>query len=129
MGKLDGKVALITGGGGGIGSATARLMAAAGARIVVTGVPEEQVTAVAAELVADAEAYRASKIAEAEGAARRFTAIFEEYRKAPEVTRRRLYLETMEIILPDVEKIVIESGTTQILPYLPLGSRSGGAPK
>ncbi len=81
------------------------------------------------ELVADAEAYRASKIAEAEGAARRFTAIFEEYRKAPEVTRRRLYLETMEIILPDVEKIVIESGTTQILPYLPLGSRSGGAPK
>jgi membrane protease subunit HflK len=81
------------------------------------------------ELVAEAEAYRASKIAEAEGAAQRFTAIVEEYRKAPEVTRRRLYLETMEIVLPDVEKIVIESGTTQILPYLPLGSQTGGAPK
>ena len=53
MGKLDDKVALITGGGGGIGSATARLMAEACARIAVTGVPEEQVAAVAAELVAD----------------------------------------------------------------------------
>ena len=53
MGKLDGKVALITGGGGGIGSATARLMAEAGARIVITGVPEEQVTGVAADLVTD----------------------------------------------------------------------------
>ena len=51
MGKLDDKVALIT--GGGIGSATARLMAEACARVAVTGVPEEQVAAVAAELVAD----------------------------------------------------------------------------
>ncbi len=81
------------------------------------------------ELAAQAEGYRASKIAQAEGAARRFTAIVEEYRKAPVVTRRRLYLETMESVLHDVEKIVIESGTTQILPYLPLGNRTGGEPK
>ncbi len=81
------------------------------------------------ELVAGAQAYRASKIAEAVGAARRFTAIVKEYHKAPEVTRRRLYLETMESVLPDVEKIVIEPGTTQILPYLPLGNRTAGEPK
>ena len=81
------------------------------------------------ELVAGAEAYRASKIAEAEGVARRFTAIVEEYRKAPEVTRKRLYLETMESVLHDVEKIVIEPGTTQILPYLPLGNLTGGETK
>ena len=43
------------------------------------------------------------------------------FRSAPEVTRRRLYLETMEAILPDVETVIIEPGTAQVLPYLPLG--------
>jgi membrane protease subunit HflK len=75
----------------------------------------------AAEIQASAEAYRASKVAEATGASVRFTAIAAEYRKAPDVTRRRLYLETMESILADVDKVIIESGTTQVLPYLPLG--------
>ena len=50
-----------------------------------------------------------------------------EYHKAPEVTRKRLYLETMEAILPGVEKVIIEPGTTSVLPYLPLG-RGGNAP-
>jgi len=80
----------------------------------------------ASELRESAQGYRDSKIAEAEGEARRFTALFEEYRKAPAVTRKRLYLETMEEILPDVEKVIIEPGT-QMLPYLPLG-RAGAAP-
>jgi membrane protease subunit HflK len=79
----------------------------------------------AAEIVAAANGYREAKIAESTGEAARFLAIEREYRKAPEVTRKRLYLETMEAVLPLVEKVVIEGGTTQVLPYLPLGSREG----
>jgi membrane protease subunit HflK len=79
----------------------------------------------AAEVIAQAEGYRDSLVAEATGEASRFTAVAAEYRKAPEVTRKRLYLETMEQVLPDVDKIVIEQGTTQVLPYLPLDRRGG----
>jgi len=79
----------------------------------------------AAEIVARASGYRDAKIAESSGEAERFLAIEREYRKAPEVTRRRLYLETMEAVLPAVNKIVIERGTTQVLPYLPLGRKAG----
>jgi membrane protease subunit HflK len=80
-----------------------------------------------AELLAQAEGYRDAKIAEATGQAERFKAIAREYRKAPEVTQKRLYLETMEAILPEVEKVIIEPGTAQVLPYLPLGRSEGGA--
>jgi len=80
----------------------------------------------AAELVAAANGYREAKVAEATGEAERFKAIVAEYRKAPEVTRKRLYLETMESVLPEVEKVIIEPGTTNVLPYLPLGRASGG---
>jgi membrane protease subunit HflK len=82
----------------------------------------------AAEIEAQAQAYRASKIAEATGAAERFRAIAVEYRKAPEVTRKRLYLETMEAVLPKVNKVIVEPGATQIVPYLPLG-REGKEPR
>jgi membrane protease subunit HflK len=81
----------------------------------------------AAEVMAQAEGYRDALVAEATGEAARFTAVVAEYQKAPEVTRKRLYLETMEQVLPDVDKIVIESGTTQVLPYLPLDRRREGA--
>ena len=80
-----------------------------------------QAQAQAAEMRAEAGAYRDSKIAEATGEATRFSAIAVEWRKAPEVTRKRLYLETMEAVLPEVDKVIIEPGTTQVLPYLPLG--------
>ena len=80
----------------------------------------------AAEIVEAAKGYRDAKIAESSGEAARFLAVEREYRKAPEVTRKRLYLETMEAVLPLVEKVVIEGGATQVLPYLPLGSRKGG---
>ena len=46
-----------------------------------------------------------------------------EYRKAPAVTRKRLYLETMESVLPGVEKVIVKPG--QVLPYLPLGRARG----
>ncbi|MEE2679349.1 MAG: FtsH protease activity modulator HflK [Myxococcota bacterium] len=80
----------------------------------------------AAELVAEAGGYRDAKIAEAKGEAERFEALYAEYRKAPEVTRTRLYLETMEEVLPNVEKVIIEPGTTQVLPYLPLRGGDAG---
>ena len=74
----------------------------------------------AAELRASAQGYRDAKIAEAEGDAGRFLAVLEQYEKAPAITRKRLYLETMEAVLPDAEKIVVQPGTGPVLPYLPL---------
>jgi len=74
----------------------------------------------AAEVLQSAQGYRDSRIAQATGEAGRFSALFAEYRKAPDVTRKRLYLETMEQILPDVEKIIIDPGTP-VVPYLPIG--------
>ncbi len=59
--------------------------------------------------VSDAQSYRQQRIAEAEGNAGRFLAVLKEYEKAPEVTRSRLYLESMEKILPKVKMVVIDS--------------------
>jgi membrane protease subunit HflK len=79
----------------------------------------------AAELGEQAKGYREAKIAEATGQAQRFRSLVAEYEKAPDVTRKRLYLETMEKVLPSVEKVIVEPGTASVLPYLPLG-RAGG---
>ena len=81
----------------------------------------------AAEIREQAEAYKRAKIIEARGEATRFEALLVEYQAAPEVTRRRLYLETMEEILPGVDKMVVEPNTVNMLPLLggqggPLGS-------
>jgi membrane protease subunit HflK len=75
----------------------------------------------ATELLESAKGYREAKVAEATGEAGRFAALAVEFRKAPDVTRKRLYLETMEQVLGPVEKVIIESGTSNVLPYLPLG--------
>ena len=82
----------------------------------------------ATELLEAAKGYREAKIAEATGEGARFSAIAAEYRKAPRVTKKRLYLETMEQVLPDVQKVIIEKGTTNVLPYLPLGRRERAQP-
>ncbi|MGV6800718.1 MAG: FtsH protease activity modulator HflK [bacterium] len=67
----------------------------------------------------NAEAYAAEKVAEAKGAAARFNDIYAEYRKAPEITRQRMYLETMESVLGDREKILLDdTGGTGPVPYL-----------
>ncbi|HXK24359.1 MAG TPA: FtsH protease activity modulator HflK [Myxococcota bacterium] len=79
----------------------------------------------AAELTAAADAHRQAVVAEATGEAARFRAIVAEYRKAPAVTEKRLYLETMEQVLPKVEKVIIERGTTSVVPYLPIGREPG----
>ncbi|MCJ7872205.1 FtsH protease activity modulator HflK [Phaeobacter sp. J2-8] len=77
----------------------------------------------AAQLLEEAEGYRARVVNEAEGEASRFSAVLTEYQKAPEVTRRRLYLETMEEVLGRVDKIILDedsSGGQGVVPYLPL---------
>jgi membrane protease subunit HflK len=76
----------------------------------------------ASEVIEAAIGYRDSKIAEANGEAQRFLSILREYEKAPEITRKRLYLETMEEVLPGVEKVIIEPGAASVVPYLPLGA-------
>jgi len=62
----------------------------------------------AVQMIKGAEAYRAERVARAKGDAARFLSILREFRKAKEVTRKRLYLETMEAILPDVRKFIID---------------------
>lgn len=75
----------------------------------------------AAQVLEEAEAYRARVVNEAEGEASRFSAVLEEYAKAPEVTRKRLYLETMEEVLGRVDKIIMDDQAGQgVVPYLPL---------
>jgi membrane protease subunit HflK len=74
----------------------------------------------AAQIVLDAEAYAARVVAEANGDAARFTSIYDEYIKAPDVTRQRMYLETMERVLGDMNKVVIDDDAGGTLPYLNL---------
>ncbi len=64
----------------------------------------------AARIEQEAEAYKRQKIAESEGEAQRFLAVYNEYVLSPEVTSRRLYLETMEEILADMDKIILDTG-------------------
>ena len=78
----------------------------------------------AAEMLNQARGYRESRILRAQGEADRFLALLTEYQKAPEVTRSRLYIETLEVILPDIEKVIMQEGNTdRVLPYLPIGRR------
>ena len=75
-------------------------------------------------LLNEARGYRETRILEARGDATRFKALLAEYEKAPEVTRERLYIETLEAILPGMEKVIVEGGNAErVLPYLPLGRR------
>ena len=74
----------------------------------------------AARLVQEAEGYRASTIARAEGEASRFEQIFTEYRKAPQITRDRLYLEAIEEVLNNSTKLIIDQENGNNIIYLPL---------
>ncbi len=76
-----------------------------------------------AQLLEQAEGYRAQVVNEAAGEASRFTAVLNEYQKAPEVTRKRLYLETMERVLGGTDIILLDDnagGGQGVVPYLPL---------
>ncbi len=90
----------------------------------------------AARLIEEANAYKEQVIAEAEGETSRFLSVLEEYRKAPQVTRKRLYLDTIESVLNKSSKVVVDTKGSNNLLYLPLdklmqrapGSASSSAP-
>jgi modulator of FtsH protease HflK len=77
-----------------------------------------------AQITQNAEAYREQTVAEAKGQTSRFLQIYDEYKKAPAVTRQRLYLETMERLFGGTDKIILDSGSggnnSGVVPYLPL---------
>ncbi|BCJ91385.1 protease modulator HflK [Terrihabitans soli] len=76
----------------------------------------------AAQVQQTAEGYRERVVNEARGAADRFNSIFTEYKKAPEVTRERMFLETMERVFQGTGKIILDSSATSsgVVPFLPL---------
>jgi membrane protease subunit HflK len=79
--------------------------------------------------IREADGYRLKRINEAEGDAARFSALLAEYSKAPEVTRRRIYIETLQDVMPSLRsKIVIDEQTRSILPLLNLDARKGDQP-
>ncbi len=84
----------------------------------------------AEQILQQAEAYKKEVVAKAEGEASRFLAIYNEYKNAKQVTQERMYLETMEKVLADIDKVIIdkESGSG-VVPYLPLPElkKSGGS--
>jgi membrane protease subunit HflK len=75
-----------------------------------------------AKITQAAEAYKSQTVAEATGQTSRFLKIYEQYTKAPDVTRERMYLETMERVLGGSNKIIMDSnpGSQGVVPYLPL---------
>jgi membrane protease subunit HflK len=77
----------------------------------------------ASQTIQNAEAYREQTVAEAKGATSRFLQVYDEYKKAPDVTRQRMYLETMERLFGGTDKIILDSGAGGaggVVPYLPL---------
>jgi membrane protease subunit HflK len=80
----------------------------------------------AAQFLEEAEAYRAQAVNSAQGEAARFISVYNEYVNAPEVTRRRLYLETMERVFGDMNKVILdgvsggEAAGQGVVPFLPL---------
>jgi membrane protease subunit HflK len=85
----------------------------------------------AAQIREEAAAYKNRVVLEAQGEAQRFVSVYDEYAKAPDVTRRRLFLETMENVLRNSNKVIVEQGNGQgVVPYLPLPElqrRQGGS--
>jgi len=79
----------------------------------------------AARIVQDAEAYRQQVIAEASGQSKRFLSVLAEYRSAPDVTRRRMYLETMSGILAPMNKVIVDDAAKGVVPYFQLPNMLG----
>jgi membrane protease subunit HflK len=88
----------------------------------------------AAQVTQSAEAYREQTVADARGKAARFTKVLDEYKKAPDVTRQRIYLETMERVFGGIDKIILDQGGqsgnagANVVPVLPLNELIKRAP-
>ncbi len=83
----------------------------------------------AAERVNEAKGYAEARVKRAEGLAKNFELVSDAYRKAPVVTRKRMYLETMEKVLTGADKVILdEAAAGSVLPLLPLNKALGGPP-
>ena len=71
-------------------------------------------------MIQQAEAYRERMIKEADGEAKRFLSVYNAYKENPGVTRRRIYLETVQKVLQDTDKVIMDTRATGAVPYLPL---------
>jgi membrane protease subunit HflK len=79
--------------------------------------------------IREADGYRLKRINEAEGDVSRFNALLAEYRKAPEVTRRRIYIETLQDVMPGIRsKVIVDDQARSILPLLNLDARKENQP-
>jgi modulator of FtsH protease HflK len=74
----------------------------------------------AASIIQQAEGYKQSVIAKSTGEANRFNSVYEQYKNAKEVTRKRIYIETMQNVIGDTNKIILDSKASNLLPYLPI---------
>jgi len=84
----------------------------------------------AEQVLQQAEAYKKEVVAKAEGEASRFLAIYNEYKNAKQVTQERMYLETMEKVLADIDKVIIDKKAgSGVVPYLPLPALTKKDPK
>lgn len=83
----------------------------------------------AARIIQESEGYREQTVNEAKGQAARFTQIYKQYANAPDVTRERIYLETMERVLGGANKVIVDqNGTQGVVPYLPLQGLNAAPP-
>ncbi len=82
----------------------------------------------ASQTVEAANAYRDQTIAIAQGQAARFVKVYESYKLAPEVTRERIYLDTMAEIFGKTDKVIVDQKSGGVVPYLPLPALTGAAP-
>jgi modulator of FtsH protease HflK len=82
----------------------------------------------AAKIRQEADAYKGRVVAEAQGEAKRFLAVYEQYKNAKDVTRKRLFIETLEGVFANSKKIIVEPGAASgVVPYLALPSLEKGA--
>ena len=83
----------------------------------------------ASQTIQQAEGYREQSVADASGQAGRFRKVYEEYRKAPAISRERMFLETMERVYGGIDKIIIDQSAQSVVPYLPLNEMPRRSPQ